>query len=131
MKTLKNVNVVFLKGDDGVITVSICDGDEFYDLTFLEENCEYSYEKGIGEKFSFTDFDTFDEFYNFLERNHENKMTYNECMEKYFPRKEEVRISNYMEEIANLTEEEVEILSENLKKVIKRNPNAMERILRR
>lgn len=122
MKTLKNVDVVFIKGEDGIITASICDGDEFYDLTFLEENCEYSYEKGIGEKFSFTDFDTFDEFYDFVERNHQNKMSYQECVEKYFPKQEKVKIVNRMDwdGESSISEEDRKIIEDSFKKISER-----------
>lgn len=117
MKTFKNVDVVFLEGDDGKITVSICDGDEFYDLTFSLENGEFRYEKGIGEKYSSSDFSTFGEFYDFMKRNYKNKMSYLECMEKYFPEKKVDIVNNFNFEISD---KEIHALSENLKNVIKR-----------
>lgn len=89
MKTFKNIDVVFLESEDGKITVSICDGDEFYDLTFSLKNGEFRYEKGIGEKYSSSDFSTFGEFYKFMSRNYKNKMTYNEGIENYFSKKKE------------------------------------------
>ena len=96
-KIFKNVDVVFID-DLEKVTISVCHGDEFYDVTFSKENCECDYEKGIGEKYSSCEFSTFDEFFSFMKRNFKNRVFYQELGEKFlFEKFEEKCISDNFE----------------------------------
>ena len=122
MKTFKNVDLVILEDDNGNVTFSVCHGDEFYDVTFPKENCECVYEKGIGEKYSSSEFDSFDKFYDFMKRNFQNKMCYCECMEKYFPKtkvENSLTLENEMDDfLSNLSEEKKEKFKNDLTKIV-------------
>ena len=90
LKTLKNVDVSFTFEDDDNLTLTISSGDEFFDFTLdVHEMCEMRYEKGIGQEYSSAEFDDVDEFLKMMQRILGNKLSYQEIMEKYFPKKKE------------------------------------------
>jgi hypothetical protein len=89
MKTLKNVDVHFTLDDD-ILTVTISCGDDFFDFDIdVHEMMEMRYEKGIGQIYSSSEFDDYSEFLGMIQKILGNRLSYNEVMEKYFPKKKE------------------------------------------
>ena len=66
--------------------------------------------------------DSFDKFYDFMKRNFQSKMTYCECMEKYFPKtkvENSLTLENEMNDfLSNLSEEKKEKLRNDLTKIV-------------
>ncbi len=87
--SLKGVNVHFTFEDEE-ITITVSSVDEFFDFTVdAYEMVGLRYEKGIGQKYSEVDFESPFEFLKTLQKVLGNRLSYQEVVEKYFPKKKE------------------------------------------